>query len=105
MTQYDGTKERYPPTAFSNQPARRYFSVTPSDTLDLTDPAGDNMPSYAKALYVGVTGDVTVIGAGEMTANPTPTKFSSVPVGFMPIQCRRVLATGTTASAIVALLD
>ncbi|RZJ98170.1 MAG: hypothetical protein EON88_01280 [Brevundimonas sp.] len=74
-------------------PARRAEPVTPSDTVDLT--------TYAKALYLGSGGDLTVIPASGGSA---VTLKAHAP-GYAPIQVRRVLATGTTASFIVALSD
>lgn len=106
---YDGNKDSYLcdvlPTA--GRPARRAFAVSPSDTNDLTNVSGDADPTYAKALYIGVTGDVTVITAGDTSANLAgkSVTFKAHPVGYMPVQVRRVLNTGTTATNIVALMD
>lgn len=92
----------------ANAQARSVFAVTPSDTLDVTN-AGQADPAsmYAKALYIGVTGDVSVITA-EDTSNTgagTARVFKAHPVGYMPVQVRRVMATGTTATNILALCD
>jgi hypothetical protein len=92
----------------ANAQARSVFAVTPSDTLDVTN-AGQADPStlYAKALYIGVSGDVSVI-AVEDTSNAgagTARVFKAHPVGYMPVQVRRVMATGTTATNILALCD
>lgn len=76
-------------------PARRAEAVTPSDTVDLT--------AYAKALYVGVSGDVKLIPAGA--AGGAAVTLKNHPVGYLPVQCSRVLATGTTAASLVALYD
>lgn len=76
-------------------PARRAAVVTPSDTVDLT--------SYAKALYVGVAGNVRVLTVGGEDADALT--FANHPVGWLPVQVRRVLATGTTATQIVAAFD
>lgn len=76
-------------------PARRAEAVTPNDTTDLT--------SYAKALYVGQAGDVKLLPVGADDAAAVTLK--NHPVGYLPIQTRRVLATGTTAAHIVALFD
>ena len=73
-------------------PARRAEAVTPSDSDDLT--------TVAKALYVGVAGNVRVVPVGGAAVT-----FFSHPIGYLPIQCVRVLATGTTAGSIVALFD
>ena len=76
-------------------PARRAGAVTPSDTVDLT--------SYAKALYVGAAGNVRVLTVGGEDADAVT--FANHPVGWLPVQVRRVLATGTTATQIVAAFD
>lgn len=66
-------------------------TVTPSDTVNMPD-------GTARALYVGVTGNLTVV-----MANGTVQLFSNVPVGILPIQVSRVNSTATTATNIVAL--
>ncbi|MFC0634878.1 spike base protein, RCAP_Rcc01079 family [Brevundimonas balnearis] len=76
-------------------PARRASALTPSDTADL--------PEVAKALFLGQGGDLTIIPAGQ--AGDTPVSFAAHPSGYVPIQTRRVLQTGTTAGQIVALFD
>lgn len=76
-------------------PARRAAAVTPSDTVDLT--------TYAKALYVGAAGNVRVLTVGAEDADAVT--FANHPVGWLPVQVRRVLATGTTATQIVAAFD
>jgi hypothetical protein len=89
------------------QPARNNIAVTPSDTRDVTNPSGDNAPYYAKALYIGVTGNVAVVASGDKSnsGQGTPVIYVSVPVGWFPIQIRRVMATNTTATNIVGLYD
>jgi len=76
-------------------PARRAVAVTPSDTVDLT--------AYAKALYVGAAGNVRVLTVGAEDGDAVT--FANHPVGWLPVQARRVLATGTTATQIVAAFD
>ena len=52
----------------------------------------------SRALYIGVAGDVTVIlksGASLL--------FKALPVGLYPIRAKRVAATGTAATNILAL--
>ena len=66
-------------------------AVTPSDTTEL---------GPCKALYIGGAGNVSV----WMPNQSTPVTFFAVPVGtVLPVSARRVLATGTTATNIVAL--
>lgn len=50
-----------------------------------------------RALWVGVTGNVTCVMTGVAVT------FVAVPVGILPVACTRVNNTGTTASSIVAL--
>lgn len=72
-----------------NLPPQNAAAVTTSDTNDL---------SYvSKSLYIGVSGDVTVITAVGQTVT-----LKSVPVGMQQIRVSRVKATGTTATDIVA---
>jgi len=52
----------------------------------------------ARSLYVGVSGDVAV-----RTALGSTVTFKSVPIGILPVQVDKVLATGTTATNILAL--
>jgi len=76
-------------------PARRAEAVTPSDSTDLN--------AYAKALYIGGAGDLRLIPVGADDAEIVTLKAH--PIGYVAIQTRRVLATGTTATFIVALSD
>lgn len=76
---------------YQAQPAQDGVAVTPSDSTDLT--------TAARALYVGGTGDVTIITPAGNTVT-----YSSVPVGVLPVAAKRVKATGTTATNIVAML-
>lgn len=105
---YDVTKDRYRSAQRpgADMPAMRAIAVTPSDTKDVTNASGDNAPCYAKALYIGSTGDVVVVTAGDNgnSLAGTAVTFKSVPVGWFPVQVRRV-TTATTASNIVGLYD
>lgn len=81
-----------------NSYSRDAFAVTPNDATNLA-------PVYAKALYVGVTGNVTVVPINAVADTDT-VLFTAVPAGtILPIQVRRVMATGTTASGIIALVN
>jgi hypothetical protein len=72
-------------------PADWAAAVTPSDTVDF-----DQRP---RALYVGSSGNITVNMADGQAVT-----FANVPAGMiLPVRPKRVLATGTTASNIVAL--
>lgn len=72
-------------------PAREAVAVLPDDINDLVN--------TSRAIYVGTAGDVAV----HMIGQSAPVVFKAVPVGILPIRADRVLATGTTASDIVAL--
>jgi hypothetical protein len=71
-------------------------AITPSDSADLLYPS--------RAIYVGGAGDITVVMFDEPSgATPTVT-FKAVPVGITLLVCaRRVMATATTATNLVAL--
>lgn len=72
-------------------PAREGAAVTPNDLTDLT--------VLPRALYIGQGGAVAVSLAGGQNI-----VFTGVQGGtILPVRARRVLATGTTATAIVAL--
>ena len=74
-----------------NAPARDAAAVTPSDATDLTV-----MP---RAIYVGGTGNLALRMAGGQTVTLTGVQAGSL----LPLRAARVLATGTTATGIVAL--
>lgn len=72
--------------------ARKCAAITPHNTNELT--------TYARAIYVGGTGDVTLIAAGD-SAEVT---FKAVPAGtILPVLTKIVKATGTDATFLVAL--
>lgn len=76
-----------------SSPGTRAFAVTPNDTNPLEE--------VAKALYVGTSGDIVLRPYGQ-AANVT---LANHPIGYVPIACTHVIATGTTATDIVALTD
>lgn len=73
-------------------PAVRLRAVTPNDSTPLV--------FVAKALYVGTGGNVAIM-ASEDTAAVTLTNVASGSI--IPVRALRVMATGTTATNIVAL--
>ncbi|MBT9386744.1 hypothetical protein KM176_23050 [Pseudooceanicola sp. CBS1P-1] len=75
-----------------NGPARDLLPVTPSDSLDLTH--------VACGLYVEQGGVIVLLTEQQQTRTVTVADFSILPVGV-----RRVLATGTTATGIHALVQ
>lgn len=73
-------------------PAMEAAAVTPSDSADLPN-------GICRALYVGGAGDLVVD-----TANNTSITFTGAVAGsILPLNVKRVRATGTTATSIVAL--
>ena len=67
------------------------IAVTPSDATSFTSGA-------CKGIYVGGAGNITAIVGGVAVL------FTAVPVGaILPIAATRVNATGTAATALVAL--
>lgn len=71
-------------------PGYRAQVVTPSDTTDLA--------FTSRALYIGAPGDLRVTLASGDTVT-----FANMAAGFAPLRIARVHASGTTASAIVAV--
>ena len=69
-------------------------TVTPSDTVD----GSTEFTKFARALWIGVAGDVTLI-----TTEGTTLLFKAVPVGELRVQCKQVKATGTAATNMLAL--
>ena len=64
-------------------------AVTPSDSTVVA----------CQALYIGTTGNVAIIAEGDSAA----VTLKNVPVGVLPIACKNVMSTNTTASDIVAI--
>lgn len=76
-------------SANATAPAHGAVSVTPSDSTTLVT---------TRSIYIGVSGDVAVqMADGQIIT------FVGVPVGIFPLQVDKVLATGTTATNIIAL--
>lgn len=75
--------------------ASKAVPVTPSDSADLTFPSGVYGTKY---LYIGVAGDVAVT-----TASGDDVLLKALAAGvFHPISVKRIKATGTTATNILA---
>lgn len=74
-----------------NGPAHDILPVSPDDAADIGE--------IAVALYVETGGSLTFVTVKGATRTVTVTDFAILPVGVS-----RVLATGTTASGIHALL-
>lgn len=73
-------------------PASAAFAVTPSDS--------DSLREVSRALYVGEAGSVSArMLSGEVVT------FQNLAAGSMlPVRASAVLATGTSAASIVALV-
>lgn len=68
----------------------RWSSITPSDTVNLLE--------RPRAIYVGVSGDITALDTTGLSST-----FKSVPIGEWHIHPTRVMATGTTATNLIAM--
>lgn len=80
------------PITGPNGSATQQVAVTPSDSLDF--------PSITRGIYVGSAGlNVSVLLQGDTA----PVVWKLVPVGIMPVAAKRVYATGTTATDMIAL--
>ena len=78
---------------------RRELWAPASDAAAVTPNNGADLATYTRGLYIGGFGDVKV----DMVTSGTVT-FSAVPAGtVLPIRVKRVYATGTTATLILAL--
>jgi hypothetical protein len=74
-------------------PGASFRAVTPSDTVPL--------PYASKALYIGGTGSVSIIGV-EDTAAVT---FAGVPAGtVLRVRAKQVMQTNTSATSIIAYI-
>lgn len=72
------------------RPAGGAFAIAPSDAIVFG--------TATRSIYVGVTGNVATVVGGVTVL------FTAVPAGsVLPIVATKVLATGTTASAMVGL--
>lgn len=74
-----------------SDPAYDNFNLTPSDSTVFK--------FTLRGIYVGTSGDVTVVSAGGDTAT-----WKAVPQGMIiPVRATKVMATGTTATNLVGL--
>lgn len=76
----------------ATMPGQDGFAVTPSNIT--------NFDTTARALYIGLGGDVTLV----TPMGNVITFINTVTGSIIPIMCNRVNATGTTATNIVAIL-
>jgi hypothetical protein len=76
----------------------RAAAVTPSNTVDIPYVGGGDI-KWDCVLYIGGAGNLRVLTAGEDDVT-----FTGVLAGsFLPVQVKRVFASGTSATNIVAL--
>ncbi len=74
-------------------PAKNLRTITPNDSTELA--------FIPKALYVGTGGNLTIMAQEDTVA----VTLTNIPAGsIIPVRVKIVLATGTTASGIVALI-
>lgn len=84
------------PTSVTGSAAKKVYAVTPHDTNDLANYA---ILGATIGLYVGVTGNVAVVTDGDTTIT-----FVGLASGIIhPIAAKKVLATGTDATSILAV--
>lgn len=77
------------------RPASKLVAVTPSDTVDIATVNG----FYPRALWVGGAGNLVIVSPDGSSA-----LISGAAAGtLLPIQCRRVNSTSTTATLIAGL--
>jgi hypothetical protein len=102
--QFDVKKDRFAGVVDPHGIGKFAAAIVPNDTAAVAIAPGG---TYAKRLYIGVAGDVTVIMAGDASNGGfgTPVLFKAHPVGYMDAQVRAVMATGTTATNIVGIAD
>jgi hypothetical protein len=74
----------------------RSYPITPSNSVDVVTqiPGGLSHGGF----WIGDAGDVTVVYHDGMTA-----LFTCTAGTYLPIACKRINATGTSAAAILAL--
>lgn len=78
-------------SAHDAAPAKQWRAVTTSDTV--------NLPAGCRGIYVGGAGNVVLVGDDNVAVT-----FTAPPVGtFIPCGAKRVNATNTTATLLVAL--
>lgn len=72
------------------EPLVKGFAITPDDGTDLS--------VTTRAIYTGAGGTIALILSGDTAS----LAFSNVPAGvWWPIEAKRVLATGTTATGMI----
>jgi hypothetical protein len=75
----------------ANGPATHAFAITPDDANDISEPT--------RGLYTGTGGDIALV----MLSGASLTLTEVTPGIVLPLRVTRVLATGTTATALAGL--
>lgn len=76
-----------------DSPATRAVIITPNDSTDLEH--------VSRSVYVGTEGDLNVTMNDE--ESDAVTVLFTAAKGFLPLRVRRIWASGTTATGIVAV--
>lgn len=76
-------------------PFNRCLAISPDDTADLASYTATKR--LTNAVYVGVAGDVVAVFADNTTQTFTVSAST-----FLPLAVRRINATNTTATSLVA---
>lgn len=74
-------------------PGNGFFALTPDDVID--EPNG-----AFRAIYVGVAGDIAAVGINGVAV----TFKNAVAGSIIPIICRRINVTNTTATNLVGIV-
>ncbi len=81
------------PASQISVPALNAKAITPADS---------DLETHTRGIYVGGTGDVTVMMAGDL--GDSIVTFKAVPVGVViPVVAKQIRTTLTTATLLVAL--
>lgn len=89
--------------------AETLYNATPNITapgfnaMAITPNDGSDMTYTCRALYIGGSGDISVVMDNGGRGGNTVTFVGLTAGTILPIQAARVRATGTTATNIVAL--
>jgi len=65
----------------------RLAAITTSDTV--------NIPEVPRAIFVSVSGTVTVVGSDDVAVS-----LGTLPIGVYPVQPKRINAAGTSATVV-----
>lgn len=86
------TIDKFSSTPNTQDPARRAVAITPSDTTGLDE--------VCRGIFTGSGGTIVVLLGGDTVA----VTLTNVPAGIvLPLRVKRVNATSTTATGLIAL--